>query len=137
MQIDKETWKEVVQIYIKKDYTWDDAWDPEKNIEVGCRYIKWLYSYIKRYIAPTQPLLHKRMIAAYNWGIGNLQRNRFSLEGIPRETEEHIARVIKTWKEYKKAQMVEIPRERLKVIRTLANGIKKEANSHLGKKEAK
>lgn len=139
MQIMPKTWVWVVQDLLKKDYKWDDAFDPEKNIEVGCRYIAWLYSYMKRYMAPIHPLLHKRMLCAYNWGIGNLQKNKWSLEGIPKETQDYIARVMKYWKRYQNGQQdnIKIPRKRVEIVKTLANGISKEMNSYLKKKGAK
>lgn len=61
-----------------------NPYDPYENIMAGTKYLKGL---LKRYDNDTNSAL-----AAYNWGMGNLERNPGKL---PRETRTYIARVNK------------------------------------------
>jgi hypothetical protein len=62
----------------------ENPYDPYENIMAGTKYLKGL---LKRYDNDTNSAL-----AAYNWGMGNLERNPGKL---PRETRTYIARVNK------------------------------------------
>jgi len=59
-----------------------DAFDPEQNIQAGSQYLKQL---MDRYHGDT-----KLTLAAYNWGMGNIERNP---ERIPRETVNYVAKI--------------------------------------------
>jgi soluble lytic murein transglycosylase-like protein len=59
-----------------------DAYDPQENIMAGTRYLKTL---LDRYEGDVP-----RSLAAYNWGMGNVERNPGRL---PRETRDYIARI--------------------------------------------
>ena len=59
-----------------------DAYDPEENIMAGTRYLK---SLLDRYEGDVP-----RALAAYNWGMGNVERYP---ERLPQETREYIARI--------------------------------------------
>jgi len=59
-----------------------DSYDPVENIMAGTRYLKGL---LDRYDGNVALAL-----AAYNWGMGNLERHP---ERLPRETQTYIARV--------------------------------------------
>jgi len=59
-----------------------DAFDPEENIQAGSRYLKQL---MDRYHGDAGLAL-----AAYNWGMGNLERNP---ERMPQETVNYVAKV--------------------------------------------
>jgi len=59
-----------------------DAFDPEQNIQAGSKYLKQL---MDRYHGDT-----KLVLAAYNWGMGNIERNP---ERIPRETVNYVAKI--------------------------------------------
>jgi len=59
-----------------------DAFDPEENIQAGSRYLKQL---MDRYHGDAGLAL-----AAYNWGMGNLERNP---EHMPQETVNYVAKV--------------------------------------------
>lgn len=50
---------------LKIDWYIDERMDPEKATEAACKYIKWLHSYFKDW---------KMTLAAYNSGIGNVNR---------------------------------------------------------------
>jgi len=65
-----------------KDLSVDDAFNPEQNIMAGSRYLKQL---LQRYDGKLEPAL-----AAYNWGMGNLERHPDSL---PQETRSYITKI--------------------------------------------
>ena len=59
-----------------------NAYDPEENIMAGTRYLK---SLLDRYEGDVP-----RALAAYNWGMGNVERNP---DRMPQETRDYIARI--------------------------------------------
>jgi len=59
-----------------------DAFDPEQNIQAGSKYLKQL---MDRYDGDTGLAL-----AAYNWGMGNLERHP---EAMPQETVNYVAKI--------------------------------------------
>jgi len=59
-----------------------DAFDPEQNIQAGSRYLKRL---MDRYDGNT-----KLALAAYNWGMGNLERHP---DRMPPETVNYVAKI--------------------------------------------
>jgi membrane-bound lytic murein transglycosylase B len=63
-----------------------NGYDPEQNVMAGTRYLK---SLLARYNDDVRLAL-----AAYNWGMGNLERSTGSL---PKETRSYIARIMKSY----------------------------------------
>jgi len=59
-----------------------DAFDPEQNIQAGSKYLKQL---MDRYDGDA-----KLALAAYNWGMGNLERHP---ERMPEETVNYVAKI--------------------------------------------
>lgn len=68
-----------------KDLGVKDAYNPQENIEAGTRHFKKL---LDRYNGDTT-----KALAAYNWGIGNLDKQ--SLSKMPEETKKYIDNVNK------------------------------------------
>ena len=72
------------------DPTWGewgkgDVFNPEQAIEAQCEYMNWLMDKLND---------RRRAFAAYNWGIGNVQRAGTDWEiVIPKETCDYIARI--------------------------------------------
>jgi soluble lytic murein transglycosylase-like protein len=66
-----------------------DPFDPAQNIKAGSRYLRQL---LDRYQGNLQLAL-----AAYNWGMGHLERNP---HGLPKETQNYIVRVEKQYQSY-------------------------------------
>lgn len=73
-----------------KDLGVKNAYDPEENIMGGTRYLK---SLLERYNGKIELTL-----AAYNWGMGNVEKNSHQL---PRETSNYIDRVCSHYKNLK------------------------------------
>ncbi len=73
-----------------KEFGIKNARDPEENIMGGTRYLK---SLLERYNGEIETAL-----AAYNWGIGNLEK---SSRQLPRETLNYIARVAGRYRQLK------------------------------------
>ncbi len=67
-----------------------DPYNPAENIMGGTKYLKML---INRYSGNLNMAL-----AAYNWGMGNLERNP---EKIPKETRDYVSRIYKFYSEAK------------------------------------
>jgi hypothetical protein len=66
-----------------------DPFEPAQNIKAGTRYLKQL---LDRYQGDRNLAL-----AAYNWGMGNLERNP---QGLPRETRNYMVRVEKQYQNF-------------------------------------
>lgn len=65
-----------------KDLGVSDPFDPAQNVEAGSRYLKQL---MDRYDGNTD-----KALAAYNWGMGNLDRHP---ERMPEETVNYVAKI--------------------------------------------
>jgi len=59
-----------------------DAFDPEKSLIAHCRYMNWLEYKFNGDL--------ERALAAYNFGIGNVQRGR----RYPKETQEYVKKCL-------------------------------------------
>jgi len=66
-----------------------NPFDPVQNVQAGTRYLGRL---LDRYQGN-----RKLALAAYNWGIGNLEKNP---TGLPKETRDYIVRVEKQYQSY-------------------------------------
>ena len=92
-QIMKGTWEECVKRMGHSDWTWDDAFDPKKNLAVGTYYANTrIPEMLKTYKIPDNI---ETRIAAYNWGIGKLNKTYKKydskwIEHIPTETKDYI-----------------------------------------------
>lgn len=67
-----------------------DPYNPEENIKGGTRYLRGL---LDRYHGDTE-----KALAAYNWGMGNVEKN---YQRLPAETKTYVARVLKLYEENK------------------------------------
>ncbi len=67
-----------------------NSFDPRENIMGGTRYLKGLLDRYQGNVALA--------LAAYNWGMGNLERNP---ERIPAETRNYVSRIVRYYQEAK------------------------------------
>ncbi|MGL4848059.1 MAG: lytic transglycosylase domain-containing protein [Clostridium sp.] len=102
MQITEPTGEDIAKALNDSDFKADDLYNPEKNIEMGCYYLRNLYDEFGKW---------DLVIAAYNGGRGNVQKwlrnSQYSKDGkltdIPfPETEKYVKKVNKAFSVYEK-----------------------------------
>jgi soluble lytic murein transglycosylase len=96
MQVMPKTWDWVCSSVIKPAVNWNfdtDAFTPEKNIEVGCAYLAWLYNYWTNRKDSIQCSIDVAVIASYNAGQGTVLNQRGVIEALPNETRNYIVKV--------------------------------------------
>ena len=94
-QIREETWKTLEKkVSYKKG-----VYNPEKNLEVSLKFMKWLKNYNKKFNPKWDSLDLKEkqsyILASYNWGPGNLKKASWNLNKIPSETKDYINYILK------------------------------------------
>lgn len=99
-QVMPKTWGDAIK------YGWvkptDDPYDPKLGLYVQEKYMDWLMNMNLIASAPTEKERIKRALAAYNHGIGNLQKvfNRAAKDGVsweealPKETKNYLPAVL-------------------------------------------
>ncbi len=89
MQLTQVAWKQVE----KEDY-YNHSFDPKLNIEVGIKYLLHLDKYLENNYPGwnSLPANEKRrlMSAAYNGGIGRLEKRKWEIENMPKETQRYV-----------------------------------------------
>ena len=103
MQILKSTYEDDIKVHLNLEESYNDLENGEFNVMCGTYYLYWLSRYLKG---------NEQILAAYNGGIGNVQRwlknEKFSLNGktlivenIPNEgVRNYVKRVSKYYAEY-------------------------------------
>jgi len=84
-QIMKSTWEEIVQ-KMGEDWSWDEAFDREKNLAVGTYYMNVEIPRLLKHYGIADTIENR--LAAYDWGVGNLQKNEWN--DAPQETVNYI-----------------------------------------------
>lgn len=99
MQITPIALKDVNARY-KYKYTWDEMFDPVKNLEVGISYLAYLLTYYQAK-KPDNQFYYLYAVAAYNWGMGkvdmwlnNVKDHREAIKIFPNETKNYIIKVL-------------------------------------------
>jgi len=90
-QITPAAWRDLVTYYPEKYRKFNyrrDIFKPEVAREAGRDYLKILRRYLR---AKRIPATLDNLLAAYNWGITNL--DRFGLKRAPRQTRRYIAKI--------------------------------------------
>jgi len=87
LQIMRPTWEEMTK-KMGVSWSWDEAFDREKNEEVGNYYINVEIPRLLQYYGLEDTIENR--LAAYNWGIGNLKK--FGLDKAPKETRDYISK---------------------------------------------
>lgn len=97
LQLLESTW------YDYETISYDEAFNPEKNINVGLRHLKWIDTYLrKNYPDYSQQTTQKKqdlISAVHNVGIGRLEKQNWDISQMPRETINHVERVRKKYDE--------------------------------------
>lgn len=84
-QIMKPTWEECTKL-MGKDWSWEEAFDSEKNRTVADFYMNVRIPQMLKFYKIENTIENR--LAAYNWGVGNLARK--GLENAPQETIDYI-----------------------------------------------
>jgi len=84
-QIIRCTWEEMV-IKLGKDWSWEEAHDPEKNKIIANYYLNIEIPRLLKHFGLVDTIENR--LASYNWGIGNLKNK--GLENAPQETLDYI-----------------------------------------------
>ena len=97
MQISKTALEQVNMSY-NLNFSYDDMFNPDKNILAGTAYLRWLFKFFSKEPEEIQLIL---VIMAYNWGCGNVRKwlktkqdNRVIDESVPTETKDYIVNVL-------------------------------------------
>jgi len=89
MQLIPDAWNEVDNSDFYKN-----SFNPEKNIEVGVKYLKWINDYCKtkynNWDELTENSKRDYIAAAYNGGIGLLEKKEWDINKMPDETTSYI-----------------------------------------------
>ena len=97
MQLMPETFNEITTYRLKEGLDAGMRYDPETNIRYGTYYLSYLYERYGDW---------DKVIAAYNWGLGNLDEwiaDGHSTEDIPvKETANYLKKVNKAKEKYEK-----------------------------------
>ncbi len=92
MQVTRSTWDWICHDYLQVDWDFDEcAFDPEKNIRVGVRFLRWIKDYLD--INDCQLCEDRELLlACYNAGPGAVRAYGFRVPPYP-ETVEYIRRI--------------------------------------------
>lgn len=80
MQVTRSTWNWICRDFLDVDWDFDEyAFDPEKNVRVGTRFLKWIESYLFRHENELNDSPENLVYACYNAGPGAVRNHGFSV----------------------------------------------------------
>ena len=93
MQITRRTWNWICNDYLHVDWDFDTySFDPDKNIQVGTRFLKWISDYLDNYKADLNDTKHNLVLACYNAGPGAVRNYDFQIPPYP-ETRNYVKKI--------------------------------------------
>ncbi|MBI4846734.1 MAG: lytic transglycosylase domain-containing protein [Candidatus Omnitrophica bacterium] len=93
MQITKRTWDWICSDYLEVEWDFNDcAFDSEKNIRVGMRFLKWISDYLDRYENRLNDSKDRLLLACYNAGPGAVKNSGFRVPPFE-ETHNYVAKI--------------------------------------------
>lgn len=91
----KESWEDAG---MKVDYD-NHVFNPRYNISAGIKYYSWLEKIISKQDSNwknySREEKREKLLAAFNWGIGNLKKNNWQVPDYLKETNDYIAYIEK------------------------------------------
>ncbi|MBS3086641.1 lytic transglycosylase domain-containing protein [Candidatus Pacearchaeota archaeon] len=94
MQIMPETWKEQTKRLYRRELSFDLAFNPKTNLEVGLSYLLWIDEFSKNRYQNWESLSDKekreKVMAAYHGGISRLYSLNGNINDMPRATRDYI-----------------------------------------------
>lgn len=92
MQVMPETWAEITG-----DSTHAGAFDPKENVRVGSKYLRIICNYYAKAHPNWEGLSigekRKLIAAAYNGGLNRLERKKWKVEDMPKETRLYVSKL--------------------------------------------
>ena len=92
MQVTEPTWSD----HDSTSYE-ENVFNPEKNMLVGVKYLKYLDEYLQKNFPGYSELSYEerqeKISIAYNLGIGNAQEANWNIKDMPLETQNHVEKI--------------------------------------------
>jgi len=93
MQLTRPTWNWICREYLKVHWQFDqDAFDAEKNIIVGTRFLRWISDYLQRNETELNDSRDKLVLACYNAGPGAVRNHGFRVPPF-KETRDYVKKI--------------------------------------------
>jgi len=93
MQITKTTWDWICRDYLQVSWPFEKyAFDPEKNIKVGTRFLRWIRDYLNKHSRELNAKKGELLLACYNAGPGAVKSCGFTVPPFS-QTRNYIAKI--------------------------------------------
>lgn len=92
MQIRESTWKEVTRKHFGETLSFDRAFDPDLNRQVGRYYLGDLQVYLYKNRGRWRSDLRSLLLACYNAGPERVRKSGFNLENLPKTVQSYASR---------------------------------------------
>ncbi|MDD5746295.1 MAG: lytic transglycosylase domain-containing protein [Candidatus Omnitrophica bacterium] len=93
MQVTHNTWDWICREYLHVAWDFDDsAFDPEKNIRVGTRFLKWIADYLDDHTGQLNDSKERLLLACYNAGPGAVRNYGFRIPPYE-ETQRYVQKI--------------------------------------------
>lgn len=93
MQLTRATWDWICEQYLQVSWSFDEyAFDPEKNIKVGTRFLRWIRDYLSKHTQELNAEADDLLLACYNAGPGAVKRYGFRIPPFS-ETQNYISKI--------------------------------------------
>lgn len=92
MQIREGTWKEVTKRHFGQEISFDRAFEPELNRQVGRLYLGDLQAYLYQNQSQWNADLRSLLFASYNAGPERVRQSGFSIKALPKQVQSYATR---------------------------------------------
>lgn len=91
MQVMPKTWAEQTKKIFNKELSFDQAYDPKINRQVGTAYLKEIQKILRSWMGKEPTIEH--ILAAYNGGVGTLRKCNYDISKMPRESRDYVKKI--------------------------------------------
>lgn len=91
MQIMPRSWQEWSVKALGREVPFDQAYDPDLNVQVGTAYLQWIQNTLRSWMGKEPGVEH--VLSAYNGGIGRLRQVGFDVSRMPSESRDYVQKV--------------------------------------------
>ena len=92
MQVKRGTWAEVTRNLFGRKVSFDHAFDPDMNRQVGGAYLAQLQQFLAKNRSKWHADERSLLLACYNAGPGRVEAAGFNLRGLPESTQDYVKR---------------------------------------------